>query len=256
MNVVCLCPTYGRPRLVQNVLSCFMSQTYPADRMRLFLYDDLGSFLPCSASDFHNVMLWMTTVRAPSLPSKYNQMLDELAKDGEMPDVLINMDDDDVYLPDYVARHVAAIEAGAAWSHHPHAIVECGTKFDATNPQPMRKDGASGRFHGSLAARWDLVDALGGWIETDRASFDLEFIKRLRDYAGPPGVPEGEPQYIFRWTTTGAPHAQHKMGDRTGWYRKIPVADDRQVQLKPVYDLPTQVYYRMYADATPYGEPA
>ncbi|MFM7163844.1 MAG: glycosyltransferase [Planctomycetaceae bacterium] len=40
--VSCLCPTYRRPKLLENSIACFLAQDYPADRRELIVLDDAG----------------------------------------------------------------------------------------------------------------------------------------------------------------------------------------------------------------------
>jgi len=65
---VCLCPTYGRPRMVQNAVACFLAQDYPVDRRRLLILDDAGQ-IPAQKGDGWEV--FSMSERFESLPAKY-----------------------------------------------------------------------------------------------------------------------------------------------------------------------------------------
>ena len=40
MNVLCVCPTYGRPRLLANAVACFLAQDHPEAHRKLLILDD------------------------------------------------------------------------------------------------------------------------------------------------------------------------------------------------------------------------
>lgn len=72
MNILCLCPTYGRPRLLANALACFLAQDYQAHKRKLLILDDAGQFRPQRGDGWE---LLSTRERFASLPDKYNAML-------------------------------------------------------------------------------------------------------------------------------------------------------------------------------------
>ncbi|GAB6165625.1 hypothetical protein JCM19992_16250 [Thermostilla marina] len=208
-RAVVLCPTYRRVRTVPTALACFLMQRVPADwSVRLYLFDDSGSLEPCEGIAWS---IESTAERAPSLPAKYNRMVrDARARFGPV-DAWILFDDDDLYLPEHVAGHLRAFERGAAWSKPSLVWTTYGG---------LHTENAAGRFHGSIALSNGAVEAVGGWIESDRETFDQEFLAALEALVGPPAEPPtASPQYVFRWNT-GCWHAQHAMG-RADWYRHV-----------------------------------
>lgn len=229
MNILCLAPTYGRPRaLLENTLACFERQTHPASQRRLMLLDDGGNVAPQVGESWR---LISAAERYPSLPAKYNAMLAEAAEWWPEWEGVCVWDDDDLYLPHHVEANARAME-DHRWSHPAEAF----STYVATDEEPLLRENALGRFHGALAIRRDLLEEIGGWIETDRADFDQQQIAACYGLGGDPGRPDAErgPSYVFRWNDTGAPHAQYQMvsADFEEWY-----ARNRQERLEPIAGL-------------------
>lgn len=209
MHLLCLMPTYGRkPELLNNTLACFQHQTYR--HKTLLIYDDLGN-LHRTKVDLPGVHLVSSTKRADNLGHKYNQML-EMADSRSIPyDAVVVWDDDDIYLPKHLENHAKALQQ-AMWSKPTRVITDVSTTLENTD--------SAGRFHGSIAVMRDIVEDYP-WIETERATFDQEFMQQLSkpDIGGEPGDPceFGPPQYIYRWGSAGVHHASGLMGRET-WY--------------------------------------
>jgi hypothetical protein len=206
-TVACLCPTYRRPRLLENAIACFLAQDYPADRRRLLILDDAGELSPQSGNGWE---VFFTAVRFPTLPAKFNA-LTQLAGDA---DVLAVWEDDDIYLPWHLSESVAAM-VNTGWSHPSRVLSTYG---DTLHEEP-----AGGRFHASLVIRRECLKAVGGWPSTARADFDQQLIARLASTGpyGDPTYPRG-PSYVFRWGSTLAYHGQHGMrgADDEAWYNR------------------------------------
>ena len=228
MKIVCLTPTYGMPkRILDNIFACFRAQEH-ANKF-LFIYDDFGNVPQQAGSDYAALS---TSYRAPSLPGKYNIML-ELLKDV-CPDweAIAMMDSDDVYLPLHLSLADACLQH-RQWAH-PEQIV-------SAYYNPPRLENAAGRFHGALVIRRDLVEYLNGWADSLRATFDQEFLAACGQEGGAPGRPV-KPTYVYRWQSTGTFHCSGIMG-QADWYAKTqptvqeaigllePIADDETLRL-------------------------
>lgn len=209
MHLLCLMPTYGRkPELLNNTLACFQHQTYPLKS--LLIYDDLGN-LHRTEVDVPGVHIFSTMRRADNLGHKYNQMF-EIADSLQIRyDAVVVWDDDDIYLPHHLENHAKALQQ-SMWSKPSRAITDVSTTLENI--------GSDGRFHGSIAAMYDVVEDFP-WIETERATFDQEFMQQLArpDVGGEPGDPceFGPPQYIYRWGSAGVHHVSGLMASET-WY--------------------------------------
>ena len=202
-------PTFGRRQaLLNNAIACFESQTH-ADKT-LLIYDDLGTLLSAQC-DVTGIEFFCGLNRANSIGEKYNRMLAYANQIGIKYDAVAVWDDDDFYNERFLTYHALTLsrnrwsKPSEIWSayHNPPAI-----------------ENASGRFHGSIAINKDLLDEVGGWIDTKRATFDQEFLQLLSRRATP-GDPchFGPTQYCYRWQTSQAGHCSGLMGD-PDWYDK------------------------------------
>ncbi len=286
-KVACLCPTYGRPTVLANGVSCFLAQHYPANKLRLYVLDDAGQFVmpatysaaayehhtPPSSSYAHpapNIFLVSFANRFPSITSKYQYLL-KMAKAFD-PDIWLVWDDDDVYLPDYVSQHVevhlAALQPGDDTGSVPPKFTHW------SHPNPVWSDytgkpeleNSDGRFHGSLGIGKHLMRQLGGWPPTRRADFDQQMIRMCRNFAGNPLNPNVArfgsdtelikpiSQYIFRWGSTQANHCQGlmKSPDNEDWYDRYTITEPGFVgKLLPRFDEVTKRYFAQFGYEAP-----
>ena len=174
MFVTALCPTFRHPTLLANSLALWNAQTYPAHLRRLVILDD-GQTFDDDVGDTWE--LHGARERLPSLPAKYNLLLSLAPPETE---AFLVWEDDDVYLPDYVAAHAACLERhelshpSAVWSDYPGYLIE---------------EPAAGRFHSALGFRRELIERIGGWPATDRADFDQQLQAALHAAAASKGDP-------------------------------------------------------------------
>lgn len=211
MNVLCLCPTYNRPQLAANALACFMAQDYPAEKRRLLVLDDAGQIDSCAGPSWRMVS---TSERFPSLPAKFNAMLNWASFSSDFSfDAVAIWEDDDIFYCNHLSAAVAALEsnplANAVKSSRVWSLYNSATPF---------QEDATGRFHSSMVIRAAHLRTIGGWPDTKRADFDQQLIARCQPFA----EPQGMPSYVFRWGSTGAPHGQGQMrspDDETWWDR-------------------------------------
>lgn len=230
MRLLCLCPTYGRPTLLANMLACFLAQDYPPQRRKLVILDDAGQYRSQQGAGWSLVSVGE---RFSSLPAKYHAMLElENVWQSSAWDAVMPWDDDDIYLPHHISSH-AAVLAKHGWSYPEHvwSLYTGRPELEATG----------GRFWASCAARVDLLRRIGGVPQTREADFDQRFLGRLSEQE-PPGRPAGSPAFIFRWGSTHAPHAQYFIGpgQDTTWYDRMPRHETHFVeQLVPRFDAET-----------------
>ncbi|MBL8818717.1 MAG: glycosyltransferase family 2 protein [Planctomyces sp.] len=210
--VSCLCPTYRRPKLLENSIACFLAQDYPTDRRELIVLDDAGELQSQNSEGWQIISI---PRRFRSLPEKFNALAG-LAR-GE---ILVVWEDDDIYLPHHISSHVAAMN-GYLWSK-PSKVLS-----DYTDQ--IEEEDATGRFHASLAFTRLAFEQVGGWPLTLRGDFDQQLISRLNSI-GPAGDPCSvvSPSYVFRWRSTGAYHGQALMRgpDDEQWYQRAFSDDD------------------------------
>jgi hypothetical protein len=204
--VSCLCPTYRRPKLLENSIACFMAQDYPAERRELIVLDDAGELENQTGDGWQIISI---PRRFRSLPEKFNALAG-LAH-GE---ILVVWEDDDIYLPHHISSHVAAMDRHL-WSK-PSKVLS-----DYTGQ--IQEEDATGRFHASLTFTRHAFEQVGGWPLTLRGDFDQQLIARLNSLgiAGDPCA-VASPSYIFRWGSTGAYHGQALMRgpEDEQWYQR------------------------------------
>ena len=240
MNVLCLCPTYGRPRLVANAVACFLAQDYPETNRKLLILDDAGQI---ESQDNGTWQVISTPERFFSLPAKYNAMLTAEGIIGPQPtsrwDAVAVWDDDDIYLPWHLTAGVQAMLNNGAPAAKPSQV------WSLYNSETPWLENAAGRFHGSLIVGVPRLRELGGWIQTKRADFDQQMIGSCLPMADAMfhGPQPGSPGYVFRWGSTQAPHCQGLMRtpDNEDWYDRYQRADLQPVgELVPAFDAETE----------------
>ena len=243
MKIYCLCPTYGRPRaLIENTLACFLAQDYTDSE--LIIFDDGQTLEPQRGKRWRIVT---DDERLPSLPAKYNWILGLIIAENRTIEpeksAVCVWDDDDVYLPWHLSQHAKTLQANE-WSHPREVWSTYVSSTQQAGGRLAVREPATGRFHGSLAIRWDLMRRIGGWIMTRRADFDQQQIAECERLAGAPGRPDEDaiPSYVFRWADSGAPHCQGEMRtpDDLDWYDRVKVAHHRSegkiTEIRPCYD--------------------
>ncbi len=212
--VSCLCPTYRRPKLLENSIACFLAQDYPADRRELIVLDDAGELQNQTGDGWQIISI---PRRFRSLPEKFNALAGLAC--GE---ILVVWEDDDIYLPHHISSHVTAMD-GHLWSK-PSKVLS-----DYTGQ--IQEEDATGRFHASLAFTRQAFGQVAGWPLTLRGDFDQQLIARLnsRGIAGDP-CEFATPAYLFRWGSTGAYHGQALMRgpDDETWYADASSQSSRQ----------------------------
>lgn len=236
-KIACLCPTYGRPRLVQNALALFMAQVYVRGMAKLFVLDDGAQFDEQQNELLH---LEVSTRRYPGMVAKYDRLV-ELANEWGA-DAYAVWDDDDLYCPWHLSAANWAIGQGFAWSYPQWVMSEGGGKLET--------EMTGGNLHGSIVIGREILEQVGGWPRTERADFDLQMIAKLFG-VDEPGRPDYQfaPSYVFRWANSGASHYQNyatKGHEDTTIYGRIQKFSEEVIrgQLSPVYDRYTTWFIR------------
>ena len=203
MFITALCPTFRHPTLLQSSLALWNAQTYPAHLRRLVILDD-GQTFDDDVGDTWE--LHSARQRLPSLPAKYNLLLSLAPPET---DAFLVWEDDDTYLPEYVAAHAATLQNHEL--SHPRYVLSDYTGYLVAEP-------AAGRFHSALGFRRSLIERIGGWPVTDRADFDQQLQTALHAAAASKGDPFASPAsnnpwkipYVYGWHT-GHAHCQSTM---------------------------------------------
>lgn len=209
--VTAVCPTYRHPELLASSIALWQAQDYPKHRRRLVILDDDPTYHD-QAGDCWEV--FTSTERLPSLPAKYNTLLQLMPPATEL--VLI-WEDDDTYLPGYVEAHVRCLQ-----SHDFSKPEWVYSDYEMQGGRPLLEQGG-GRFHSSMGFTKDLIMRIGGWPDTKRADFDQQLIHALDSNCNSRGSPwdQNHIQYCYGWHT-GAAHCQSTMRapEDDTWYER------------------------------------
>lgn len=103
-KISCFCPTYNRPRLLEEALQCFLLQDYPAEKELIILNDAPGQKL---AFNHPQVRVVNLPTRAPSQIDKYNYAVSFCTGD-----ILTPWDDDDIFLPNRLSMIASNTRSG------------------------------------------------------------------------------------------------------------------------------------------------
>jgi glycosyltransferase involved in cell wall biosynthesis len=101
-------PTYNRRRFIPSLIKCFLSQTYPQDRMEWIVYDDGSDKVQdIFLENIHKLpnLQYIYEEEKKNIGAKRNRLNKE-AK-GE---IIVAMDDDDFYFPERVYSAVTAFK--------------------------------------------------------------------------------------------------------------------------------------------------
>ena len=101
--VSCICPTYGRPALLEEAIYCFLQQDYPGPKELIVLNDYAGQTL---LFDHPEVRMINLPTRFRTVGEKRNAAVALAAHD-----LLFVWDDDDIYLPHRLSFSVANFDA-------------------------------------------------------------------------------------------------------------------------------------------------
>ncbi|MCK9558467.1 MAG: glycosyltransferase family 2 protein [Candidatus Cloacimonetes bacterium] len=235
MKIACLCPTYGRPRLVSNALACFLSQDYPQSESKFLILDDAKQIADQDGDNWHVY----SASKFPSLTSKYAFLVDRANEWGA--DAYCAWDDDDIYLQWHLSAHVEALKING-WSH-PKNVFSLFTGR-------LHQESAAGRFHAAIAIRKDYAERIGYWGVSKRCDYDQEIIRKLTAISEP-GRPDQTrlPSFVMRWGSTGANHCSVHSTDpnSTSWYIDTPITEPGYInKLEPKMDQETKEIFDIF----------
>jgi len=244
MKLVAICPTYRRQHLILNVLAMWEAQDYVGQR-HLLILDDGREFVDLSASA-RTGPDWSIAVahqRYPSLGEKFATLVD-LAISEHGATHIVLFEDDDVYGPQYLSAHSAAL-------NHSHLSMPLTVLAnDHAGRGKWHLTHAVGRHHGAWAFSVRAYRESGGYERNNNHGFDTHLGNRLRSrYTAAdtfPGVSESEPgrcHYLYRWFTAGQKNGS---AYSEGMYASqtqpaVPWPADRPIV--PEFDAETTGYY-------------
>jgi glycosyltransferase involved in cell wall biosynthesis len=190
--VSCICPTYGRPHLLEEAIQSFIDQDY-AGRKELIVLNDLDD--QRLRFDHPEVSIVNVSQRFRTLGEKYNALV-ALASN----DVLFPWDDDDISLPNRLSLSVKRFDPEKGFYKPATAWVWNDGRLDGPE---------SNLFHGQSCWSRDLFDSARGYAAMG-LGHDLELEQRFA--AIRPGsnsasaITPRDVFYIYRWLGTTSYH--------------------------------------------------
>jgi len=183
----CFCPSYRKFPCLQTAIYLFVKQKY--ENKRMYVLEDSGRVAHDRGDDF---IILSSEKRFPSLPSKYNHLIEILKPVLNPEDAILVWDDDDIYLEDYISTHMEILKDYPVSIPSKHWIY-----YDSKLELIPTQVG-----HFSLAFRVECLEKVPGWIETKRMDHDQLFISELKKHfeVGDPTT-IAPPQVIYRWTS-------------------------------------------------------
>ena len=257
-NLLCLCPTYRRPELLQNALGCFLLQDYPLANRRLLICDDAMQVFP-QKKDREGWQVVNRTDRAPSMPDKLDEMVNlgntifnkqfarDIYKSGKKvatdiifeewkPDAYVLWHDDDVYLPRHL-DYMAACLSQRTWVHPSQVYI---SKAYVNSKDASLRDIGFGevyiRWSGSFAISMELLKELGGWVAVQKgqeqnAGYGRNMLEAcLRDSMPADVYKLFGHSYIKRKQSS---HSTLATSTDESWYREYPTRYSWPAELVP-----------------------
>lgn len=161
--VSCLCPTYARPQLLRETIWSFLQQDYP--NKELVIVNDHPEPIVLDR-DYPGVVIYNLPQRFSCLGEKRNYVVQVASSD-----LLLNWDDDDLYLPWRISQMVQRFLAFPQRS-----FIKPTQAWRSTHNRDYHIGGSP--FHGQAAMLRSLFDQLGGYAAMN-AGQDLEFEGRV-----------------------------------------------------------------------------
>lgn len=231
-TVTWITPTYCRPQTLANLIACFEAQTYPADRLRLLILDDVGQYPSQPSGDRWEIV--SIRKRFASLPAKFNALAGLCDSD-----IIVVAEDDDSFLPEHTTCHVLALDEGD-FSKPSRVLSDYQCRIGE-----HREEQAAGRFHGSVAFWRSHWERKAGWPLSHRANFDQQMMSHFSaDSITVDPCRFGSPQYVFRWHTSHYHGQSQATGpEDAGWYSRFSRNAEPVATIVPKFDSYTEALY-------------
>jgi hypothetical protein len=244
MKFLCLCAIYNhRQELTESLLQMWLDQTHK-DSVLVFI-DDRPPEMSLErhggiVGGLENVHIFYNS-RYPNLMAKYTAGIEFAAAKGIEWDAVCVMDDDDVYLPRYLEYANDSLLADPTGWVHPETVPTFW--HDRLVYEPTNT-----RFWASCVTSRAAFEAIGGFGDSPKASFDQDYIRRLVAYRE--RLQPRLPQYIYIWMATQDSHASGMMieGEAgAAWYGQTSVSCATGPLVPTYSDLTLQMLFELRA---------
>lgn len=189
-KVSCLCPTYGRARVLEEAIHSFLTQDYCGPKELIILNDLADQEL---LFDHPEVRIVNTKNRIIPLGTKFNETA-KLATG----DLLCVWEDDDIYLPHRISYTVDHLKNGLFHTHRAY--------YEHSFQKIIR---SANLFHSNLAIHPDIFWSVGGYSASDWCGIDTLIFETLKQKYGnfSQEIADKDLFYIYRWITAQDYHA-------------------------------------------------
>ncbi len=212
--VSCICPTYGRPELLEEAIQSFLLQDYPGRKELIVLNDLDRQHLTCEHPEVSVVNL---PRRIRTLGEKHNAAV-ALASH----DLLFVWDDDDIYLPHRLTFSIDRFDPrkgffkpGRAWFWNDGRISGPETNLFAAGSCWSRELFERVRSYAPMGLGHD-------------AEMEARFEEAVPGSTSPFDIRPEEIYYLYRW---GGTHAYHVSGFGDDQYRAVADAVHERLRL-------------------------
>jgi len=217
-RVSIIVPCYNERTTIRFLLEAVLAQTYPRSQIEVVIadggsQDDTVDII----RDFHggnpDLALQVVENERRTIPSALN-----LAIAGAHGEVIVRLDAHSMPIPEYVARCVAALEAGqgtvvgGVWMIRPGGPGWIAQSISVAAAHPLGVGDALYRLNASAGPvdtvpfgsfRRELIGTIGGFDESLLANEDYEFNTRVREQGGTVWLdPQIRSTYIARSSLT------------------------------------------------------
>ncbi|GAB4541706.1 MAG: glycosyltransferase family 2 protein [Anaerolineales bacterium] len=192
-------PCYNEEATILHLLNALLAQTYPREQMELVIADGMSTdgtraVIADFQAQYPDVSIRVVNNTAGTIPAALNQAIAESR--GEL---IIRLDAHSMPIPEYVARCVAAHEAGkganigGVWEIRPSAKTWIAEAISFAAAHPLGVGDALYRLNAKEGAvdtvpfgsfRRSLLERIGMFDETLLANEDYEFNARVRQSGG------------------------------------------------------------------------
>lgn len=190
MKLAAVCCTYLRAHLLPQLVDCFLTQDYPADRRELVILDDAGEYQNQQGDGW----------RLISVPDRYATLGEKrnAAMALASPDVdgFCVWDDDDLYLPWALSASATALQQAPL--SRPSQVLYLTDETFAPGTRFYRRE-TGGLYHGGWAFRREAIERIGGYRPINSGE-DQELLGRLiaSGFATADPLEHFDPFYCYR----------------------------------------------------------
>jgi glycosyltransferase involved in cell wall biosynthesis len=192
-------PCYNEEATIRHLLDAILAQTYPRAQMELVISDGMSTdgtrdVIAAFQSENPDLSIRVADNAVKTIPAALNQALK-----NSRGEIIVRLDAHSMPIPEYVARCVAAHEAGkganvgGVWEIRPGADTWVAESISFAAAHPLGVGDAMYRLNAKEGAvdtvpfgsfRRALLDQIGMYDETLLANEDYEFNTRVRESGG------------------------------------------------------------------------